>query len=141
MDTLTVKLQSLDDKAMFGMAARENPEVIIDYFPPVGTGQGYTSLELLMASFGSCVGTTILTLLRFRLHKTIIGISLNIDGDVRENHPKALERMHVTLRINAPDLTEAEVRQVLHTAEESVCPVWSMLKGNVEIDFVIEIAP
>ena len=140
MDTLTVKLLSLDDKAMFGVTARENPQIVIDYFPPVGTGQGYTSLELLMASFGSCVSTTLLTLLRHRMQKSVDGIDVNVVGEVRDNHPKALERMNVTLDIKAKDLTEPEVKQALEVAEDAVCPVWAMLKGNVEIDIEIKIS-
>ena len=44
MDALTVKLQTIDEKTMFSATARENPEIIIDYFPPIGTGNGYTSI-------------------------------------------------------------------------------------------------
>ncbi|MGI6153985.1 MAG: OsmC family protein [Christensenellaceae bacterium] len=139
MDTLTVKLQSLDDKAMFSTTARDNPQIIVDYFPPVGTGKGYTSLELLMASFGSCVSTTLLTLLRHKMQKTVDGIAVQVIGEVRENHPKALEKMNVTLDIRATDLTEPEVRQTLKAAN-AVCPVWAMLKGNVEIDIAVKIA-
>lgn len=139
MDTLTVELQSLDDKAMFRSAARENPEIVIDYFPPVGTGQGYTSLELLLMSFGSCVSTTILTLLRYKAHKIIRGISVHMEGDVRESHPKALETIRVTLCFKAKDLNEADVRQALALAEESICPVWAMIKGNVAVAFTIDI--
>lgn len=61
MGNLTVKLQTIDEKAMFSATARDNTQVIVDYFPPVGTGHGYTSLELFMISFGSCVSTTILS--------------------------------------------------------------------------------
>ena len=140
MDTLTVKLQSLDDKAMFGVTARDNPQIVVDYFPPVGTGQGYTSLELLMASFGSCVSTTLLTLLRYRMQKTVEGITVRVTGEVRDDHPKALERMNVVLDIKAKDLAEPEVRQALKAAEDAVCPVWAMLKGNVEIAIAVEIS-
>ena len=139
MDTLTVNLKSLDDKAMFSATARDNPQIVVDYFPPVGTGQGYTSLELLMASFGSCVSTTLLTLLRHKMQKTVDGITVQVIGEVRDNHPKALEQMNVTLDIKAKDLTEGEVRQALKAAEDAVCPVWAMLKGNVEIEIEVEI--
>ncbi len=71
MNTLEVKLKTVGDKVMFRAEARENPPITVDYFPPVGTEQGYTSLELLMASFGSCLGTSLLTLLRFRMKKTV----------------------------------------------------------------------
>ena len=140
MDTLNVKLQSLDDKAMFSATARDNPQIIVDYFPPVGTGRGYTSLELLMASFGSCVSTTLLTLLRHKMQKTVDGITVEVMGKVRDNHPKALEQMSVTLDIRAKDLTEPEVRQALKVAEDAVCPVWAMLKGNVEVTVAVNIS-
>jgi len=45
MDTLNVTLQTIDLKTKFSATARDNQEVIIDYFPPIGTGKGYTSLE------------------------------------------------------------------------------------------------
>lgn len=139
MDTLQVKLATIDENVQFRATARDNPEVVVDYFPPVGTGHGYTSLELLMLSFGSCVSTTILTLLRHRMQKTVHGISVSVAGNVRDSHPKALERMHVTLHLQARNLTEPEVRQALKAAEDTVCPVWAMLKGNVAVDFTVDI--
>ncbi|MFV0399817.1 MAG: OsmC family protein [Oscillospiraceae bacterium] len=140
MAHLTVNLQSLDDKVKFSASARENPEIVIDYFPPVGAGEGYTSLELLMASFGSCLATTALTILRHRMRKTVESLSVNVEGTQREEHPKSLERMHVTLSLTAKDLTEAEVRQAITVAEEAICPVWAMIKGNVEVDVDVEIS-
>ncbi len=143
MEKLNVKLKSLDDKVMFGATARSNPQVVIDYFPPVGTGQGYTSLELLMASFGSCISTALLTLLRYRLQKTVKGISVEMEGEVSENHPKKLDRIHTVLHIESgatTDLTDQQVQQMLKVAEDSICPVWAMLKGNVEIDITTIIA-
>jgi putative redox protein len=140
MDTINIKLKTIDDKAMFSATARDNPELIIDYFPPVGTGNGYTSLELLMASFASCVSTTILSLLRHKMQKTVDGISINVNGTVRESHPKALENMHVGLNIKANNLSEDDVQHALKISEESFCPVWSMIKGNVTIDFDVSIS-
>ncbi len=140
MNTLAVKIQSIDDKVMFSATARENPEVVIDYFPPIGTGKGYTSLELLMASFGSCVSTALLTLLRYRMKKQVNGISVEMKGTVREEHPKALQHILLALKIKAKDLLEAEAREALQIAEDKMCPVWSMIKGNVEVDIEIEIS-
>ncbi len=83
-----------------------------------------------MASFGSCLGTSLLTLLRHRMRKTVHSLSIEVEGSQREEHPKKLERMHVTLTIDADDLAEEEVSRM---TEEQVCPVWAMLKGNVEV--------
>ena len=134
MENLNISLHSRDDKVKFSATARDNPEIVIDYSPPIGTGEGYTSLELLMASYGSCVSTTVLTILRHQMRKKVDGISVDVQGVVRDEHPKALERMNVALNIKASDLSEPEVRQALAVAEEKLCPVWAMIKGNVEID-------
>ncbi|MDR0286764.1 MAG: OsmC family protein [Clostridiales bacterium] len=138
-NTLSVKMHTVDDKAKFIAVARENPIVTVDYFPPVGTGEGYTSLELLLMSFGSCVSTTLMTLLRFKMKKAVSGITAYVDGTVREEHPKSLSYILLRLKINAEDLTEAEAREALKVAENGVCPVWAMVKGNVTVDVEVEI--
>ena len=138
-NTLTVKLQTIDDKTMFSATARENPTVTVDYFPPIGTGKGYTSLELLMIAFGSCVSTTLLTLLRYKMKKTVSGISVEVNGTLREEHPKALQHILLILKIQSKDLTEAEAQSALKIAEDTMCPVWSMIKGNVSVEVKTEI--
>jgi putative redox protein len=137
--TLTVKLETIDDKAMFNATARENPPIVVDYFPPVGSGKGYTSLELLMISFGSCVSTTLMSILRHRMKKSVSGISADAHGTVREEHPKSLRHILLRLKIHADDVTEAEVQEALKTAENLVCPVWAMIKGNVDVNVETEI--
>jgi len=139
MSDLMVNLQSIDDKAMYSATARENPAIVIDYFPPVGTGKGYTSLELLMASFASCVSTTLLSVLRYKKKKVVNDISAEVEGTVREVHPKALEHILLRLKIKAKDLTETEVRETLIVLEEKLCPVWAMMKGNVSVSVEVEI--
>jgi len=139
MSDLMVKLQSIDNKAMYSATARENPAIVIDYFPPVGTGKGYTSLELLMASFASCVSTTLLSVLRYKKKKVVNDISAEVEGTVREVHPKALEHILLRLKIKAKDLTETEVRETLIVLEEKLCPVWAMMKGNVSVSVEVEI--
>lgn len=140
MDTLQVRLQTTDEKVMFSATARENPAVTVDYFPPLGTRNGYTSLELLMIAFGSCVSTTLLTLLRYRLRKSVGGISAEVSGTQREEHPRALQHILLCLKIKASDLTEAEARSALKIAEDTMCPVWAMLKGNVTVEVKVEIS-
>ena len=133
-DYLEIKLQSIDDKAKLSASSRENPELIVDYFPPIGTGQGYTSLELLLISFASCISTTLVALLRAKMKKNVSGITAIAKGAVKEEHPKALSHIQLALTIQSDDITEADVKQALAVSEEKLCPVWAMIKGNVTID-------
>lgn len=92
-----------------------------------------------MASFGSCVSTTLLTVLRYRKKKIVDGISTEVEGTVREVNPKALEHILLRLKIKAKDLTEPEVRETLNVLEDNLCPVWAMIKGNVAVSVEVEI--
>lgn len=140
MDTLNVTMQTIDEKTMFSAKARENPEIIIDYFPPIGSGNGYTSLELFMASFGSCVSSTLLSLLRYRKKKKVDGVVVEVQGTVREEHPKAIQHILLNLTFKSKELSKDEALEVLKVAEDKMCPVWSMIKGNVNVDVNIEIS-
>ena len=56
---LDVKGKLIDDKVQFTAAARDNPPVQFDFFPPIGTGHGYTGLEGLLMSLAVCSATTL----------------------------------------------------------------------------------
>lgn len=132
-DKLEVSLHTTNDKVGFSASSRENTELAIDYFPPFGDGAGYTSLELLMISLGSCLSTALLGILRNRLKKTITSIDVKANGTVREEHPRALSHIQLELTLVSPDAVEEDVKKAIASAEEALCPVWAMLKGNVEI--------
>lgn len=140
MDTLTVNLRTLDDKTMYSATARDNSEIIIDYFPPIGSGHGYTSLELLMTSFGSCVSSTLLSLVRYKMRKKVDGVVVKVQGTVRDEHPKGLKHILLTLNFKSKELTKEDAFKALKAAEEKICPVWSMIKGNVDVDVEIDIS-
>lgn len=94
---LEVNLRNVNEKVKFEAHAGERPKISVDYFPPVGSGEGYTSLELLLVSFGSCVGTTLLGVLRAHMHKNIVSLSVNAKGTMREEHPRKLSHIKLEL--------------------------------------------
>lgn len=135
---LEISLCSVNSKVKFDACAPDKPNITIDYFPPVGDGEGYTSLELLMISFASCISTALLSLLR-TMRKTVTALSAHAKGVQREEHPKSLSAIDLTIILTSPDVEEADVRKALAFSEEKYCPVWAMLKGNVEIRVNFEI--
>jgi putative redox protein len=40
----------------------------------------------------------------------------------------------LTINLKSPDTTEDDLKKVLKLSEETYCPVWALLKGNVEIE-------
>lgn len=133
-DCLEISLKTIDEKVKFSAGARSNPEVIIDYFPPYGTGEGYTSLELLLFSFSSCVSSTLAIILRSQMKRSVTNLSVKAKGHVKEVHPKALSKIELELTIESVDTQEEDVSKTLVALENKLCPVWAMIKGNVEVE-------
>jgi putative redox protein len=131
---LETTLTAIDDKVKFAAAARTNPEIVIDFFPPFGSAEGYTSLELLISSLASCISSTLLIILRKQMNRSITAYSVCTKGHVKETHPKALSKIELDLSITSADTQEEDVAKTLVALEEKLCPVWAMLKGNVEVE-------
>jgi putative redox protein len=130
---LEASIVLLNDKLHFNGKVEGNEPVSIDYIPPHGDGLGYTSLELFLLSFSSCIGSGLLTFLR-KMRKTIIRFEIVTKGIRREEHPTAFKTIFVEIKITSPDIEEAEVNKMLSLLEETYCPVWTMIKGNVEVE-------
>ncbi|MRR23657.1 OsmC family peroxiredoxin [bacterium] len=130
---LTASVRLINDKLNFAGTVEGNAPVSIDYTPPLGDNQGYTSLELLLLSLSSCLGSSALTFLR-RMGKTITYFEIRSKGFRKQEHPTGFSQIIMELDIKADNLTEEEVDKVVRLSEATYCPVWSMLKGNVTVD-------
>jgi putative redox protein len=130
---LAVSLDLLNDKLHFEGSVKGNELISIDYIPPFGDNLGYTSLELLLLSLSSCFGSSILVLLR-KMTKNIIGLDIVATGIRKEEHPTGFRSITIILNLKSRNVSSEDLDGVIKLAKESYCPVWSMLKGNVEIE-------
>jgi putative redox protein len=93
---------------------------------------GHTSLELFLLSLSSCLGSSVLLLLR-RMNRNIEGITIQAKGKRRNQHPSCFEYINMEIQITSKDVLGAEIEKAIELSEDSICPVWAMIKGNVEI--------
>jgi putative redox protein len=131
---VNASISLINDRLHFKGIVEGNEPVSIDYIPPFGDNLGYTSLELLLLSLASCIASAVLLFLR-KMQKTINGFEINSKGIRKTEHPTGFKTIFVEINIKSPDITEDDLNKVLKLAEETYCPVWSMLKGNVEVIF------
>jgi len=130
--TLQVKGILIDEKVRFRAAARDNPPVQCDFFPPIGTGQGYTGLEVLLMGLAVCSATTIVYLLR-KTGKEVSGLEVAAKGTMKEFPAVGFESAVLHFDLTSSDVDREDMDRVLGLAGESACPVWQMVKGNFEI--------
>lgn len=129
---LNTSVVLVNDKLHFTGTAGINEKISIDYTPPLGDNLGYTSLELLLLSLSSCVGSSVLTFLR-KMKKCINGFQVESKGIRREEHPTCFKTIYLTINLKSSDTSREDLEKVTRLSEELYCPVWAMLKGNVEI--------
>ncbi|MCX6269930.1 MAG: hypothetical protein NTU44_01695 [Bacteroidetes bacterium] len=83
---LSASIALVNDRLHFTGAADEKKPISIDYTPPLGDNLGYTSLELMLLSLSSCLGSAVLTFLR-RMNKNIKGFEIKSRGIRKQEHP------------------------------------------------------
>lgn len=121
-----------NQKVRFTGVAGTNPAIMIDYVPPLGDGQGYMPLELLLTSLAACSGATVASLLR-RMGKTIEGLKVNARGIRRDTHPLSFQKIYLKFTISSQDIADSDMQKALQLSEETYCPMWAMVKNNVEV--------
>ena len=129
-----VVVRLINEKVKFTGVSNANPDqpITFDYKPPIGDGQGYNGLELLLMSLSGCSATAIVYLLK-KMGKTLSGLEVNAKGIRREQPPIKFEKIYLEFILNSKDIKDADIQKAIQLAEQSVCPVWQMIKNNVEV--------
>lgn len=132
MEPLKIEMQLINDKVKFLGTTETNPalSVPVDYVPPLGDGEGFLGLELLVVSFAGCVSTAIVGILR-RMGKTVNGYRMRASGFRREN-PLSLESIAFEVELEAPDVSCEALENIIRRARE-ISPVWLALNPAIGV--------
>lgn len=130
-----VEVELVNDKVQFNGVSKAHPDmkVTFDYTPPMGDGNGFNGLELLLMSFSGCSGTAVVYLLR-KMRKHVAGLTVHATGIRRIEPPIKFETITLKFIVRSDDITLSDIEKAIRLAEESVCPVWQMIKNNVVVE-------
>lgn len=129
---LFVDVRLVNDKVKFLGESSLQPgrEIAIDYVPPVGDGEGYLGLELLLMSFAGCVSTALVALLR-RMGLDPAGYRMNAVAVRREN-PVMLEKIVARFTAGSGSIAPEAAQKAIDMAAK-ISPVWLAIQNNVEV--------
>lgn len=129
---LEVAVSLTNQKVQFTGVSISNPDrpIAFDFLPPLGDGQGFRGLELLLMSFAGCVSTAVVFLLR-RNGKNISGFTMNAKGTNR-TQPLSLQKIDFEIVLESTDADRSDLQNAIRQAEE-ISPVWLAIKNNVEV--------
>lgn len=131
-NNLTVIADLVNDEVKFSGVSRDNHEITINAMSPIATDNGYTPLELFLLSLATCSGMTIILMLR-KMHKDVLGLKVIASGDRRDTTPTYFKSILLNFELESKDVQSDDMEKVLKLSEESMCPVWNMVKNNVDI--------
>ncbi len=138
--TLNVVVGDLKGKMQLTGSGHTNARVAIDYPPPMGEDSGFTSLELLMVSLASCSSHSIQYVMG-TMGVKVEDIKAVATGQRRlDQHPTVLTSIALSYEIKGSGLQADAVEKAIWMAEEKYCPVWAMLKKQVEITWKFQLS-
>jgi uncharacterized OsmC-like protein len=131
-DELFVNLSLVNDKVKFLASTNLRPEkeIAFDYVPPVGDGEGYLGLELLLTSFAGCVSTAIVFLLR-KMGHTVSAYKMRAEG-IRQENPISLKKINAEITLGDMAVPDADIQKAIAMAS-NISPVWLAIKNNVDV--------
>jgi putative redox protein len=109
-------------------------QVLTDY--PLEAGQaaeGFTSLELLLASLATCAANSVNLVLKRRMEQNVAGVAVEAVGIRRDEHPMGFTDIAMTFQVKGAALDPEAVAKAIQLSEERICPVWNMLKHGTRI--------
>jgi putative redox protein len=133
-----ITMELVDGKVKLRGISKTRPDtpVIFDYLPPLGTGDGFVGIEMMVMSFAGCVSTAIIGFLK-RRGKALRSYEMTIRG-IKHEDPLFLEAIEFTAVLGAENVTQDELADVLAIAEK-ISPAWIAIRGNVKVTGEIRI--
>ena len=132
-NVLTGDVRLINKRFKFECLVEDKAAVVVDYIPPLGDGEGHTSLELLLFSLATCFGSSIKFLAAGRAKKEVEILNIRARGVRREEHPTGFKTIDLFMEIKCPGLEEAELEQMIQLAESRICPVYAMIRDSTEV--------
>ena len=119
-----------------GMRVRSSDgyfNVLMDY--PAASSKpvaGFTPLAMLLASLAACSLNSVKVILD-KMQQPLSGLEVRAHATRSSNHPTVLREISLEFTVKGDHIVPANVERALQLSEESICPVWNMLKASTSI--------
>src|SRR5687768_7654464 len=87
-----------------------------------GLGTAPSPVEHMLEAAGACMIMDIVPMLRKR-QKNVIGLSVELSGVRREEHPRIFTSVHMIFRLTSPDASKEELDYCIKLSDEQYCSI------------------
>ena len=100
--------------------------------------QGPSPVDVVIAALGACTGMDLVAILR-KKRLDVTGYEIELEGERRDEHPRAFVRIESVHRVRGRGLPPAAVEEALRLAESKYCSVHATLAPGVALSSRFEI--
>jgi len=87
-----------------------------------GKNTGPRPKPLMMVALAGCTGMDVAAILN-KMRENVEELSVEVEGEVTEDHPKRFEEMKVIYRIKGKDISRKNVEKAVRLSKEKYCGV------------------
>jgi len=101
-----------------------------------GKNMGPRPKLLMMVALAGCTGMDVAAILK-KMRENVDEFSVEVEGDVTEEHPKRFEGMKVIYRIKGKDISRKNVEKAVNLSTNRYCGVSANYKEAFDIAYEI----
>ena len=114
-------------------------KIMMDSSPESGGHDaGSSPKKLMLVALSGCTGMDVVSVLK-KMRVEIEKCSIEVQGDVAEEHPKRYTKMHVIYTFTGKNLPLDKIRKAVSLSEETYCGVEALYKLAIEVTSEIKI--
>ncbi len=107
--------------------------LVIDGAPGFGHDTGVPPMRLLLLGAAGCSAMDVLHILKNRMRKPVTGLTVEVNADQAEEHPKVYTRIELVYRVKGHGLKEKDVQRAIDLSNEKFCGAAIMLGKTAQI--------
>jgi putative redox protein len=103
-----------------------------------GQDSGSSPKKLMLVALSGCTGMDVVSILK-KMRVDIDKCSIEVQGDVAEEHPKRYTKMHVIYKFTGKNLPLDKLEKAVKMSEETYCGVEALYRKAIEVTSEIRI--
>lgn len=105
-----------------------------------GNNQGLRPKAMMLASLAGCSAIDIASLLE-KMKVKIDTFTIDVEGDLTEEHPKYYHTVRVDYNFFGTDLDQIKLQKIVHLSVEKYCGVMEMFRRFAQVEVKINYLP
>ena len=103
-----------------------------------GHNIGPSPKKLMLVALSGCTGMDVVSILK-KMRVEIQKCSIEVEGDVAEEHPKRYTKMHVIYKFTGKNLPLEKIEKAVKMSEDTYCGVEALYKMAITVTSEIRI--